>query len=148
MYIINPHLGDRTDNASFVWGHDLVEEGGIHRANLWQGAFPVGDTGEDGFLMSTAPVDSFGPQNSFGVFNIAGNVWEWVADAWTVQHVHGDGLVDPLMEVASPTESTERTKRGGSYMCVASYCNRYRVNARSHNSADSTAGNLGFRCVK
>jgi sulfatase modifying factor 1 len=113
------------DQARYAWGDELTP-GGEHRCNIWQGRFPVHDTAEDGFS-GTAPVDAFAP-NGFGLYNVAGNVWEWCAD-WF-----------------DPTEQN-RAMRGGSYLCHESYCNRYRVAARTANTPDSSVGNLGFRVV-
>jgi len=139
------------ENASFPWGDDLTPNG-VHRANLWQGQFPSLNTAEDGFEW-TSPINSFGPQNEFGLFNIVGNAWEWVADAFVANHAKylaGAPLVDPQVELQGQVESkvVERVKRGGSYLCHESYCYRYRTASRSHNSADSSAQNLGFRCAK
>ncbi|RJL29986.1 formylglycine-generating enzyme family protein [Bailinhaonella thermotolerans] len=110
------------EGRRYPWGDELTPAG-EHRCNIWQGRFPVRDDGEDGYR-GTAPVDAYRP-NGFGLFNVVGNVWEWCATAW-------DGA---------------RVIRGGSYMCHDSYCNRYRVAARSRNTPDSTAGNMGFRTV-
>jgi len=140
------------ENTSYPWGEELTP-GGAHRANLWQGVFPETNLVQDGFAW-TAPVTAFGPQNAFGLHNIVGNVWEWVADAWVADHARyvpadGAALVDPQVELHGQLESrtVERVKRGGSYMCHESYCFRYRTASRSHNSADSSAQNLGFRCA-
>jgi formylglycine-generating enzyme len=111
--------------AKYPWGDDL-RPGGVHRCNIWQGRFPEINTGEDGYL-GTAPVTAF-PPNGYGLYNVAGNVWEWCADWWS---------------------AAVRAKviRGGSYLCHASYCNRYRVSARTHNNIDSSSGHMGFRCA-
>lgn len=108
----------------FPWGDEL-EPGGEHRMNIWQGSFPDRNTLADGYL-GTAPVDAF-ESNGYGLHNTSGNVWEWCAD-----------------------DFFDRGKaiRGGSYLCHHSYCNRYRIAARTSNTADSTAGNMGFRCVR
>jgi formylglycine-generating enzyme required for sulfatase activity len=107
----------------YPWGDELTP-GGEHRMNVFQGEFPTRDTGEDGFA-GTAPVDAF-PPNGFGLHNTTGNVWEWCADRFRVG-------------------SADRVMRGGSYLCHHSYCWRYRCAARSANTADSSAGNIGFR---
>jgi len=113
------------DQARYPWGDELTP-GGEHRCNIWQGRFPVTDLAEDGHS-GTAPVDAYEP-NGFGLYNVSGNVWEWCADVFK-----------PGMDA--------RAMRGGSYLCHESYCNRYRVAARTANTPDSSSGNLGFRCV-
>jgi sulfatase modifying factor 1 len=127
--------------ARYPWGDEL-EPDGEHRCNIWQGTFPVKNSGADGWL-GTAPVDAFEP-NGFGLFNVSGNVWEWCADWWsTTFHVGG-----PRADPRGPEQGDAKVMRGGSYMCHASYCNRYRVAARSSNTPDSSTGHLGFRCVR
>lgn len=139
------------EGVLYPWGEEMVPNG-THRANLWQGHFPDTNTAEDGYVWSS-PVDSFGPQNKFGLKNIIGNVWEWVADAWSARHrltaPDGSILTDFQVERAGHIDdpTVERVKKGGSYMCHISYCYRYRVDSRSHNTADSSAQNLGFRCA-
>jgi formylglycine-generating enzyme len=76
-------------------------------------------------------VDAF-PPNGYGLYETTGNVWEWVAD-W----------FDPR----TPAGGTARVQKGGSYLCHASYCRRYRVSARQGNTPDSSTGNVGFRCA-
>jgi len=139
--------GGQPVGTLFPWG-DKLTPNGKHRANLWQGNFPNENTGEDGYLWS-APVNSFGEQNQYGLYNIIGNVWEWVADAWIVRHSNATVLQDPQFEIKGRVEdrTVDRTKKGGSYMCHISYCYRYRVVSRSYNSADSSAQNLGIRCA-
>nr|WP_268240350.1 formylglycine-generating enzyme family protein [Saccharopolyspora subtropica] len=123
----------------FPWGDELTP-GGQHRCNIWQGQFPVKNTAEDGYR-GTAPVDAFEP-NGFGLYNVAGNVWEWCSDWWGTEH--GSSLVtDPT----GPADGSAKVMRGGSYLCHASYCNRYRVAARTSNTPDSSSGNIGFRVV-
>jgi formylglycine-generating enzyme required for sulfatase activity len=111
--------------ARYPWGDELTP-GGEHRANIWQGTFPEHNTLEDGYL-GTAPVDAFAP-NGYGLHNMSGNVWERCADEFT------------------PTPGTF-AMRGGSYLCHDSYCNRYRVAARTGDTPDSSSGNSGFRCA-
>jgi len=113
----------------FPWGSEL-EPGGEHRMNVWQGTFPVEDTGADGWV-GTCPVDAF-PANGHGLHNTTGNVWEWCAGGWSD---------------VDATQALDGVSRGGSYLCHASYCRRYRVSARQQHATDSTAGNLGFRLV-
>lgn len=108
--------------------------------NIWQGeTFPDDDLGEDGYR-ATCSVTKF-PQNDYGLYNIVGNVWEWTADRW-------DGGSTAAQTKDESTVDTQRVKKGGSYLCHHSYCYRYRCAARSQNTADSSAGNLGFRCAK
>jgi formylglycine-generating enzyme required for sulfatase activity len=125
----------------YPWGDDLTPHG-RHRCNIWQGEFPTRNTADDGYP-GTAPVKAFRP-NEFGLYNIVGNVWEWCAD-WFSPTFHIDG---PRDNPTGPPTGTDRVTRGGSYLCHASYCNRYRVAARSHNTPDSTTGNTGFRCAR
>ncbi|WP_405861191.1 formylglycine-generating enzyme family protein [Streptomyces sp. NBC_00090] len=112
------------EQRRYPWGDELTP-GGRHMCNIWQGDFPNLNTAADGHL-GTAPVKSFRP-NGFGLHNTVGNVWEWCADWFT------------------PGEESSRAMRGGSYLCHDSYCNRYRVAARSSNTPDSSTGNIGFR---
>ncbi len=124
----------------YAWGDELTP-GGRHRCNIWQGTFPVRNTAEDGYR-GTAPAESFEP-NGFGLYCVAGNTWEWCADWWTTRHAPS-GAVDPQ----GPETGRMRVMRGGSYLCHASYCNRYRVAARTSNDPSSSSGNIGFRCAK
>ncbi len=124
----------------FVWGDQLTPHG-VHRCNIWQGAFPKVNTREDGYA-GTAPVDSYEP-NGYGLYDMVGNVWEWCSDWWSPDY-HLDG---PRTNPTGPHEGIARVMRGGSYLCHHSYCNRYRVAARTSNTPDSSTGNLGFRTV-
>ncbi|MFJ9197295.1 formylglycine-generating enzyme family protein [Streptomyces flaveolus] len=128
------------EQRRYPWGDELTP-GGTHRCNIWQGHFPTKNTAEDGYR-GTAPVDAFEP-NGFGLYNVAGNVWEWCADRWGTNHT-ARHRTDPK----GPARGTSRVMRGGSYLCHHSYCNRYRVAARTANTPDSSTGNLGFRCVR
>jgi len=128
------------DSARFAWGDELTP-GGEHRANIWQGRFPVVNTAEDGWV-GTAPVRSY-RANGYGLYNTAGNVWEWCADNWSATW-HVDG---PREDPTGPPDGDTRVVRGGSYLCHYSYCNRYRVAARTSNTPDSSSGNTGMRCA-
>ena len=90
---------------------------------------------------------AFGPQNGYGLYNMIGNVWEWVGDYWTTQHRKPRKGDPPLRDPQGPPRGDERTKKGGSYMCHKSYCFRYRIAARSQNSEDTGTSNLGIRCA-
>lgn len=107
--------------------------------NVWQGRFPGQNTAEDGFV-STAPVSEFAP-NAFGLFNMVGNVWEWCADYFHVDYHEITSKKNPVQS----NPSLERAARGGSYLCHETYCNRYRLGARTGNPPDTTCSNLGFR---
>lgn len=148
----------------FPWG-DVLEPRGQHRCNVWQGAFPTHNTAADGYV-GTAPADAFAP-NGFGLFNPAGNVWEWTNDGFsptwhqTESPETRDNPIGPVPEI-SPTDSqnpksqirnlksvfTHKVQKGGSYLCHRSYCNRYRLGARTANTPDSATTNNGFRCVR
>ena len=124
----------------YAWG-DVLTPGGRWRCNIWQGDFPHRNTGEDGYL-TTAPVKAYRP-NGHGLWNTAGNVWEWCADWFSPSYYAESPAADPR----GPGTGTSRVLRGGSYLCHDSYCNRYRVAARSSNTPESSSGNLGFRCA-
>ena len=123
----------------YPWGDDLTPDG-KHRCNIWQGEFPRVDTAEDGFA-GACPVDAFAP-NGYGLYSITGNVWEWCAD-WF--HTAFDAR--PKTDPTGPQRGETKVMKGGSFLCHASYCNRYRVAARTSNTPDSAASNIGFRCV-
>ena len=129
------------EQATYPWGDELLP-GGRHMCNVWQGTFPDVNLVEDGFS-GTSPVDSFEP-NGYGLFTPIGNVWEWCADYF---HTDWHVLASPLNPVGPP-RGTTRVLKGGSYLCHESYCKRYRNSARTGNSPDTSAGNIGFRVVR
>jgi sulfatase modifying factor 1 len=124
----------------YPWGDEL-EPGGEHRMNVWQGSFPTHNSLDDGYL-GTAPVDAFAP-NGYGLHNVTGNVWEWCSDWFSHESYARDRRDNPQ----GPRAGTHRVARGGSYLCHASYCRRYRVAARNALTPDSSTGNIGFRCA-
>lgn len=128
------------EHLPFPWGDEL-EPGGEHRMNVFQGSFPRHDSGLDGWV-GTCPVGSF-PPNGFGLHEVTGNVWEWCNDWFEPSYYRTTSRRDPT----GPANGTSRVMRGGSYLCHASYCRRYRVDARSANTPDSSTGNIGFRVV-
>jgi sulfatase modifying factor 1 len=117
-------------STTFPWGSEL-EPDGRHLANVWHGSFPDHNTLDDGWY-ATCPVDAFVP-NAFGLSNLIGNVWEWTLDCF-------DRSLDPHVDAAA-----SRVLKGGSFLCHASYCSRYRPGARSAAARDSSASNVGFR---
>ncbi|CAG7635244.1 formylglycine-generating enzyme family protein [Paenibacillus allorhizosphaerae] len=124
----------------YPWGDEL-KQGGEHHCNIWQGKFPDKNNQSDGYA-GTAPVRTYGP-NGYGLYQTAGNVWEWCSDWFHPSyHVHAT-----KENPAGPPSGDSRVLRGGSYLCHKSYCNRYRVAARSKNTPDSSTGNIGFRCA-
>ena len=105
------------------------------------GQFPTSNTRDDGFP-GTAPVRRYAP-NGYGLHQMAGNVWEWCADWFSPTYY----AQSPRPAPRGPDSGSAHVMRGGSYLCHDSYCNRYRVAARSSNTPESSAGNLGFRCA-
>ncbi|MCJ8014058.1 formylglycine-generating enzyme family protein [Paenibacillus sp. KQZ6P-2] len=126
------------EGKRYPWG-DVLRPDGEHRCNIWQGVFPTKNHASDGYL-GTAPVDAYKP-NGYGLYNVSGNVWEWCAD-WFTQNPDKRGSSE---QPQGPAEGVSRLMKGGSYLCHQSYCNRYRVAARSSNTPDSSTGNIGFR---
>lgn len=135
----------------YPWGTEDIEKG-KPKANTWQGNFPDQNTDWDGFN-GLAPVASYAA-NGYGLYDMAGNVWEWTSDWYNVNYYRtltGKVTDDPQGPVKSydPLEPTvpEKVTKGGSFMCNASYCKGYRVSGKMKTSMDSGLENLGFRCV-
>lgn len=125
----------------YPWGDELTPEG-KHLCNIWQGEFPDHNTAEDGYA-GLAPVDAF-PPNAYDLYTITGNAWEWCSD-WFHPSFH---VLATRLNPAGPLEGQSKVIKGGSYLCHKSYCNRYRVAARSSNTPDSSTTNMSFRCVR
>jgi len=136
----------------YTWGNQKVDEGKYH-CNYFQGNFPYKNEVSDGFNGS-APVKSFAA-NGFGLFDMAGNVWEWCSDKYNNLYYDTFKKIKVTLNPKGPSKSYDpdeplvekRVMRGGSFLCNESYCSGYRVSARMKSSADSSMEHLGFRCV-
>ena len=146
------------DGARFMWGDEL-SPGGALMANIWQGEFPHRNTAEDGYERA-APVRSF-PANPLGLYEMAGNVWEWTADRFRVdtyakrigERDPGGCCVNPqgpdtTRDPRNPYAADSRVQKGGSFLCHASYCSSYRPSAKMATPPDTGMSHLGFRCVR
>jgi formylglycine-generating enzyme required for sulfatase activity len=141
------------DDQLFAWGNDKPSDT-LVKCNSFQGVFPMRNTKVDGYA-STAPVGHY-YANGFGLYDMAGNVWEWCSD-WI--DVTAYGKCEPhstQRDPKGPAKSFDpehpyekrRAQRGGSFLCHDSYCERYRPSARQGSTEDSGMSHVGFRCVK
>ena len=140
------------DGAIFTWGDEFAPKGRM-MANTWQGEFPWQNLLSDGFA-GTSPVERF-PANGYGVYDMAGNVWEWTVDLFKGLPLTGGSPQccapqSPWVSEA-PAEHGDGFQRmvikGGSHLCAPNYCMRYRPAARQGESVDSTTSHIGFRCI-
>jgi len=118
------------DGKRFSWGDD-ARPSNQHMANTFQGDFPYRQTAEDGFVR-TSPVKSF-PPNGYGLYDMAGNVWQWTADWY---------------RGADESPVPRRVIKGGSFLCHESYCESYRPSARRGTAPDTGSSHVGFRLVR
>jgi formylglycine-generating enzyme required for sulfatase activity len=138
-------------NEKYPWGNEDIETG-RPRANTWQGNFPNHNLNRDGFA-GLAPVSSFSP-NGYGLYDMAGNVWEWCND-WYAAGYYETIRTALSVNPAGPLQSYDpmepgvpkKVVRGGSFLCNASYCKGYRVSSRMKTSPDTGLEHTGFRCV-
>jgi formylglycine-generating enzyme len=131
------------EHAAFTWGDD-PEQRGQRLANYWHGEFPyLPDTGYG----QTSPVGSF-PPNDYGLFDTAGNVWEWTTDFYGATHDDQPCCAADSYDPAQPQfQVPRRVIKGGSFLCADSYCMRYRPAARRGQAVDTGMSHIGFRCV-
>jgi formylglycine-generating enzyme len=148
------------DGAVFAWG-DEQHPGGELMANFWQGDFPWRNVGANGWR-GTTPVGLF-PPNGYGLLDVTGNVWEWTADYYSPRGAGSEAVLSPCCSlpanprVVTPEGSYDlgnpgariprRVVKGGSHLCAASYCLRYRPAARQPEAVDTSTSHIGFRCV-
>lgn len=147
------------DGAAFAWGDELFPDGAL-MANFWQGEFPWRNTGANGWR-GTSPIGLFAA-NGFGLWDMTGNVWEWTSDFYSPQGARSQSAppccCPPLNPRVDSAESSydagnvgadipRRVIKGGSHLCAASYCLRYRPAARQPEAVDTSTSHIGFRCV-
>jgi formylglycine-generating enzyme required for sulfatase activity len=143
------------EGRTFVWGDDAVP-GGRYLANFWQGDFPWRNSEADGFT-GTAPVGSF-PPNGYGLYDTAGNVWEWTTDWYSQRHSADADKpccvptnprgpdIEASYDTAQPQFRIPRKViKGGSFLCADNYCQRYRPAARRPQMVDTGMSHIGFR---
>jgi len=144
------------DAKTFVWGDEFAP-GGAMMANTWQGEFPWENLLLDGYER-TSPVGSF-PANGFGLYDMAGNVWEWTSDFFTPRHRQEHPCCVPSNPRVTSSEASHalgepgahiprRVTKGGSHLCAPNYCLRYRPAARQGEAVDTSTGHIGFRCIR
>lgn len=143
--------GGNNDNV-YPWGNERVDVG-VVKANSWQGHFPNENSKRDHYER-LAPVKQY-PPNAFGLYDMAGNVWEWCNDLY---HANYYAQFDPNIVANNPQGPTSSydpaepkaikyVTRGGSFLCNDAYCSGYRAAARMKDTPESAAPHIGFRCV-
>ncbi|MDQ0463709.1 formylglycine-generating enzyme required for sulfatase activity [Caulobacter ginsengisoli] len=133
------------DGAAYSWGQ-TYDKAGKPMANIWQGVFPAFDSGGDGYKAQTAPAGCY-PANGYGLFDMAGNVWEWTNDWYApgLNPADGDDPQGPS-DALDPANRSHVIK-GGSFLCADNYCYRYRPAAREVGPPDTGSSHVGFRTV-
>src|SRR5687767_2330828 len=145
------------EGAAFAWGDEFAPDGRM-MANTWQGEFPWQNLLSDGYA-GTSPVGSF-PANGYGLYDMAGNVWEWTSDFYTPRHPDAADKAccaprNPRVESAAESYAAgqpggqipRRVLKGGSHLCAPNYCLRYRPAARQGQTVETSASHIGFRCI-
>jgi len=145
------------DQKTYTWGDEFAPKGRM-MANTWQGEFPWQNLELDRYR-GTSPVRTF-PPNGYGLYDMAGNVWEWTSDFFTPRHPdeaehsccapRNPRVLSPdgSYEVGRPGETIpRRVTKGGSHLCAPNYCHRYRPAARQGEAIDTSTGHIGFRCI-
>ncbi|MFN7980983.1 MAG: formylglycine-generating enzyme family protein [Vicinamibacterales bacterium] len=136
----------------YAWGNDLTP-GGRWMANIFQGEFPLQNARRDGFV-DTAPVRTY-PANGYGLFDMSGNVWQWVSDWYRPDYYAQLAVSGVARDPKGPSSSFDplepgvpkRVQRGGSFLCTDQYCTRYMVGARGRGEPSTSSNHVGFRCV-
>jgi formylglycine-generating enzyme required for sulfatase activity len=142
------------EGKRYVWGDEFKRDGKF-MTNTWTGNFPYKNTKEDGFV-GTSPVMSY-PANDYGLYDMSGNVWNWVSD-WYRPDSHARSKLEPSCHnpqgpkssynPSQPYQTEERVIKGGSFLCHPDYCESYRPSARRGTSPDTGSSHVGFRCAK
>lgn len=143
------------DGTEFTWG-DTMKPADKHMANIFQGPFPHANSGDDGY-MATSPVGSF-PANDYGLYDMSGNVWEWVSDWFSPDHYRhrtaadpgiGEKLIDnPTGAAADESYMGFKVQKGGSFLCTDEFCSRFRPGARGRGDPESSSNHIGFRLAR
>ena len=131
------------DGAIFTWGDEFAPKGRM-MANTWQGEFPWQNLLLDRFE-ATSPVGTY-PPNGYGLYDMAGNVWEWTDDWFTTPAAETGSCCAPQLPLADE-RFPRKVIKGGSHLCAPNYCLRYRPAARQGEAVDTSTGHIGFRCL-
>jgi len=140
------------NDAIYPWGNELITKG-KQKANAWDGHFPDKNTRLDGYLRA-APVKQYAP-NPYGLYDMAGNVWEWTSDWYTADYYGECKTKGLVLNPQGPAKSLDpdepfaqkKVVRGGSFLCNDQYCSGFRIGARMKTSWDTGLNHTGFRCV-